>query len=113
LVKDLFNSRKRRDRLSIIAEILEIARKGVLKTKIMYQANLSFAQLNDYISLLLDLNLLKTLKVSERNIYETTDKGSRFLQRFGEIREIMVKESDVKNGNSLHLVKRGTRVVSL
>jgi predicted transcriptional regulator len=36
---------KRRDKLSIIAEILEIAKNGTLKTQIMYRANLSFAQL--------------------------------------------------------------------
>ena len=44
-------SSKRRDRLYIIAEILEIAREGTLKTQVMYRANLSFTQLNDYLGL--------------------------------------------------------------
>jgi predicted transcriptional regulator len=42
---------KRRDKLYIIAEILEIAKEGTLKTQIMYRANLSFTQLNDYLKI--------------------------------------------------------------
>jgi len=42
------NRRKRRDRLHIIAKILQTAKDGALKTPIMYKANLSFAQLNEY-----------------------------------------------------------------
>ena len=56
--------RKRRDRLFIMAEILEIARNGCLKTQIMYRANLSFAQLNEYLGFLLEVELLKqTMRV--------------------------------------------------
>ena len=50
---------KRRDKLCIIAEILEIAKEGSLKTQIMYKANLSFTQLNDYLKYMLKTTLLK------------------------------------------------------
>ena len=82
-------SRKRRDRSGIMAEILEIAREGVLKTHIMYKANLSFAQLNEYLSLLSDLNLLEAANTSKRTIYKTTEKGSRYLQSYIEIRKML------------------------
>ena len=82
-------SRKRRDRSGIMAEILEIAREGVLKTHIMYRANLSFAQLNEYLSLLSDLNLLEAANTSKRTIYKTTEKGSRYLQSYIEIRKML------------------------
>jgi len=68
LVKNPIDSRRRRDRLSITAECLIVAREGVLKTKIMYDANLSFAQLNQYLTLVIDWNLLEAIKISERTI---------------------------------------------
>ena len=82
-------SRKRRDRSGIMAEILEVARDGVLKTRIMYGANLSFAQLNEYLSLLSDLNLLEAVNTSKRTIYKTTEKGLRYLQSYIEIRKML------------------------
>jgi len=98
-----------------MAEILEIAREGCLKTQIMYRANLSFAQLNEYLSLLLGLNLLETVKKTEKTMYKTTDKGLRYLQSYREIRELLTngKGNNLKDANSLHLVKRGTRVMLL
>jgi len=114
LVDDpLGGSRKRRDRLFIMAEILEIAREGCLKTQIMYRANLSFAQLNEYLSLLLDLNLLEVSKATERTLYKTTDKGLRYLQSYREIRELLKKgkENNAKEANSLYLIKRGSQVI--
>jgi len=114
LVDDpLGGSRKRRDRLFIMAEILEIAREGVLKTQIMYRANLSFAQLNEYLSLLLDLNLLEAVKITEKTMYKTTDKGLRYLQSYREIRELLKKgkENNSKEANSLYLIKRGSQVI--
>lgn len=113
LVDDpLGGSRRRRDRLFIMAEMLEVAREGALKTRIMYGANLSFAQLNEYLSLLLNLNLLVAVK-TEKTIYKTTEKGLRYLQRYKEIRELLKngKGNNPKGSNSLYLVKRGTRMI--
>ena len=111
----LGGSRKRRDRLYIMAEILGVAREGTLKTQIMYQANLSFAQLNEYLSLLLELNLLETAKVADKNIYKTTEKGLRYLESYREIRELLRKENgkgnNGKEANSLYLIKRGSQVI--
>lgn len=109
----LGGSRKRRDRLFIIAEILEVAREGVLKTQVMYRANLSFAQLNEYLSLLLDLDLLEVVKAPEKTIYKTTDKGLRYLQSYREIRELLKKGkgNSSKENNSLYLIKRGSQVI--
>ena len=114
MVKDPFgSSRKRRDRLFIMAEILDVAREGTLKTQVMYRANLSFAQLNEYLSLLLDLNLLEAIETPEKTIYKTTRKGLRYLRSYREIRELLKKgkENDSKAANSLYLVKRGSQVI--
>ena len=74
-------SSKRRDKLYIISEILEIAKDGVLKTQIMYRANLSFTQLNDYLKFMLKINLIAKKVENGKEIYKTTDKGLDFLQR--------------------------------
>lgn len=113
MVENPIDSRKRRDRLSIVAEILDVARESVPKTRIMYGANLSFAQLNEYLTLVIDLNLLEVVKTSERTIYKTTEKGLRFLQSYREIMELLSKENKLKDTNSLHLVKRGTKIILL
>ncbi len=111
----LGGSRKRRDRLYIMAEILGVAKEGTLKTQIMYRANLSFAQLNEYLSLLLKLNLLETVKAADKNIYKTTEKGLRYLESYREIRELLKRENGKgntgKEANSLYLIKRGSQVI--
>src|SRR3972149_9903619 len=82
-------SAKRRDKLYIIAEILEIAKDGTLKTQIMYRANLSFTQLNDYLRFMLRISLLEKILVNDKDMYKTTDKGLDFLQRYHEINELL------------------------
>jgi len=108
------DAHKRRDRLYIMAEILEIALEGVLKTQVMYKANLSFAQLNEYLHLMLDLKLLELSESSQRNVYKTTPKGIRYLESYKKIRELLKKEeesSNPRNGSSVYLVKRGSQVI--
>ena len=102
------NQRKRRDRLYIIAEILEIAKDGTLKTQIMYKANLSFSQLNEYLNLLVKLNLLESKQINGRVIYRTTDKGFKYLDNYKEILQLLkntknsVKKLPVNWVNNLH-----------
>ena len=111
---------RRRDRLHIMAEILQVTLEGALKTQVMYKANLSFAQLNQYLSLLLDLDLLELKKSSERAVYKTTVKGMSFLESYEQILELLKKTNETsssngngsKNGNhSVFLVNRGSHVV--
>jgi len=92
-------SSKRRDKLCIIAEILGIAKEGTLKTQIMYKANLSFAQLNDYLKFMLTIKLIEKLNSKGREVYVTTEKGLDFLQRQCELNELLKTEDDKpKNG---------------
>jgi predicted transcriptional regulator len=90
---------KRRDKLCIIAEILGIAKEGTLKTQIMYKANLSFAQLNDYLKFMLTIKLIEKLNSKGKEVYVTTEKGLDFLQRQCELNELLKTEDDKpKNG---------------
>jgi predicted transcriptional regulator len=98
-----------------MAEILEVALEGTLKTQVMYKANLSFAQLNEYLRLLLDLKLLEFAGPSEKKVYKTTSKGAHYLESYKKIRELLKKEqknNNPNNGNpSVFLVKRGSQVI--
>jgi predicted transcriptional regulator len=89
---------KRRDKLSIIAEILEIAKDGTLKTQIMYKANLSFAQLNDYVKFMLKMGLIHKFRANGKDVYAATEKGLEFLQRHFELTELLQENENGKNG---------------
>jgi len=83
-------------RTEIVAMILEAANGGATKTRIMYKAFLSYAQLREYLSVLIENNLLEYLEGSQT--YKTTEKGLNFLKMHNEIGELLqtsVKESRI------------------
>jgi len=84
-VSRAFIKGRRREHFGIIAEILACAIDGALKTQLMYKANLSYAQLKNYLILLVKLNLLKTTVHGKAIVYETTQKGKSFLERYKEL----------------------------
>ena len=78
---------KYRSRTEIVAMILEAANGGATKTRIMYKAFLSYAQLREYLSVLIENNLLEYLEGSQN--YKTTEKGLNFLRMHNEIGELL------------------------
>lgn len=78
---------KYRSRTEIVAMILEAANGGATKTRIMYKAFLSYAQLREYLSVLIENNLLEYLEGSQN--YKTTEKGLNFLKMHNEIGELL------------------------
>ncbi len=88
----------RRDRLGIMAEVANVAKEPVLKTQIMYRANLSFAQLNTYLALMTDLKLLKESKIGRKTTYERTRKCDKLLEHYKEILILLKKDQDSTEG---------------
>ena len=86
------NTSKRRDKLDIIAEILTISQEGRLKTQIMYRANLSFAQLNEYLDFLTKMELLEVETENKKAVYKTTEKGGRYLEKYEDISDLLGKD---------------------
>lgn len=68
----------RRDKLDILARILEVTVAPCKKTHILYKANLNYYQLNRYLAELLDLGLVEEVK-APYNAYVITNKGKDFL----------------------------------
>jgi predicted transcriptional regulator len=78
---------KYRSRTEIVSMILEAANGGATKTRIMYRAFLSYAQLKEYLSVLIENNLLEYLEGSQT--YKTTEKGLNLLKMHNEIGELL------------------------
>jgi len=66
-----------RSSFEIIAEILNTAKNGAKKTRIMYSCGLSYRFVQKYLTLLLENGLLRT-----GNSYHITDKGMGFLRKY-------------------------------
>jgi len=87
---------KYRSRTEIVSMILEAANGGATKTRIMYKAFLSYAQLREYLSVLIENNLLEYLEGIQS--YKTTEKGLNLLKMhnaIGELLQTPVRESRI------------------
>jgi len=63
---------KNRGRTEIVATMLEAANEGATKTKIMYSAFLSYNQLKEYLTFLIENNLIEHLEGTQT--LKTTEK---------------------------------------
>jgi predicted transcriptional regulator len=78
---------KYRSRTDIVGLILEAANGGATKTRIMYKAFLSYAQLKEYLGVLLQNEVLEY--EDETQLIRTTEKGIRLLQMYSQFDEMM------------------------
>jgi predicted transcriptional regulator len=78
---------KYRSRTDIIAMILQAAMNGATKTRLMYSAYLSYAQVQEYLGFLTDRKLISFEDGSQE--YKLTEQGLRFLRVYDEISEIV------------------------
>jgi predicted transcriptional regulator len=76
-----------RSRTEIAAMILDAANGGATKIKIMYKAMLSYNQLKEYLSFLIENNLLEYLDGTHE--FGTTEKGLNLLKINNEMTELL------------------------
>ena len=69
---------KYRRRFEIIADILNAAKNGAKKTRIMYVANLSHGLLEKYLGETLNIGFIRF----NNDGYNVTEKGQLFLERY-------------------------------
>jgi predicted transcriptional regulator len=81
-----------RDRTEIVRQILEVSNGyvDVTKTKLMYKAYLGSRQLNEYVRMLTEDELLRYDFVTRT--FKTTQKGLEFLNLCTEIDELLMEE---------------------
>lgn len=82
-----------RDRIDIMSQILETANGwNVTKMQIMYKANLSYAQLKDYLVLLTEKDFLQY--EANTQTFKATEKGLRFLRIYNHIGDMIMEEEE-------------------
>jgi len=85
--------RSHRSQIDIIADVLHETAGGAKKTQIMYGCNLSFRQLQTYLSLLLDRGLLRKISEKEKGrnprFFKTTSKGQNLLRAYDRLKVLM------------------------
>ncbi len=86
---------KRRSRTYIAFNILEEAKESLLKTQIMYKANLSYAQLNDYLKYLLGAGFLRSWydKEKKKTFFKTTPDGEKYIQAYKNLKHLLSARS--------------------
>lgn len=86
---------KYRSRTEITVLILEAANGGATKTKIMYKSFLSYAQLKEYFTMLIENALLEYEDGTQK--YRTTEKGLRLLKIYNQIEELIPSTINTSN----------------
>ena len=76
---------KKRDRLEIIRDILNVIRQrnGKIKpTHILYKSNLSHQMMGDYLSELKEKGFIQEHKRDQGKTFTITDRGSAYLDQY-------------------------------
>jgi len=84
-----------RSRTEIVALILDSANGGATKTKIMYSAYLSYNQLKEYLTVLIENDLIEYL--GGNKIFKSTEKGLNLLKIHNEMADLL--HSNAATGN--------------
>jgi predicted transcriptional regulator len=89
---------KNRSKTDIVAAILQAAAANgnnlVGKSRIMYEAYLSWSQLEEYLSLLIAKDLIEYQK--ESHVYRTTEKGNHLLRLYNQLNELIIVQDQIR-----------------
>ncbi|HEX6560415.1 MAG TPA: winged helix-turn-helix domain-containing protein [Nitrososphaera sp.] len=97
---------KFRSRVDICADILAAAKDGAIKTRIMYSSRTAMRQLNEYLDLLIENELL--VYASAERVYSTSEKGIRFLESYEEAwRTLIPKSKKLPRQEPVQVVSKG------
>jgi predicted transcriptional regulator len=87
---------RRRNGAEITAEILSLCRHPQKKTRIMYQANLSWKLVHEYLETLISRELLQVHHSEVR--YATTQKGLNFLEKWEQCTAFLTVKDKTRAG---------------
>jgi predicted transcriptional regulator len=91
---------KYRGKDEIVNSILRSIKTGATKTKIMYRAYLSYAQLKEYLTLLQDRHFISF--DGETELYHVSEKGMRFMNAYDKISESVSSPAETVNKSNVH-----------
>lgn len=92
---------KRRNKLDIVAEILDLAVDGIKRTGVVYLTNINFTMLRKYEKILIEKGFIEKLD----GLLYTTDDGIKFLQKYRELMDAwkFIDANPSVTNNELHL----------
>ena len=86
---------RRRSNIEIIAEMLKVGENGAGKTKIMYNANLSYSQIQKYLGYLISQGFIDKLELGNPSVtYRVTESGLRLLSSISSVMEMLGLNDD-------------------
>jgi len=81
---------RRRSNIEIIAEMLKIGENGAGKTKIMYNANLSYTQIQKYLGFLMSQGFIDKMEIGNPSVtYQVTGNGLKLLEGINSLMEML------------------------
>ena len=81
---------KRRSNIEIIADMLRVGENGAGKTEIMYTANMSFSQVQRYLSYLVEQGFVNRVEMDHTiAAYRVTDTGMKLLKAIDTLMEML------------------------
>lgn len=84
---------RRRSNIQIMRDMLKIGENGAGKTKLMYSANMSYAQIQKYLAFLVGHGLIDKVEVGNPSItYHVTEKGLSLLKSIDAVLEVLDME---------------------
>jgi predicted transcriptional regulator len=89
--------KKYRSRDDIIASVLQATIEKEIRTKIMYKTYLPYQQFKEYLSILVQYQLVEHQEEEEEEqTYRITEKGRRFLEIYNQINELIAPKTQMK-----------------
>jgi len=86
---------QRRSNIEIIADMLKVGENGAGKTRIMYNANLSYSQIQKYLGFLVSHGFINKIEMGNPAVtYKVTDSGLKLLNTISNILEMLGLNDD-------------------
>ncbi len=86
---------QRRSNIEIIADMLKVGENGAGKTRIMYNANLSYSQIQKYLGFLMSQGFIDRIEMGNPAVtYQVTDSGLKLLESINNVVEMLSLEDD-------------------
>ena len=81
---------RRRSNIEIIADMLRTGENGAGKTEIMYNVNMSYAQIQKYLGFLISQGFITRVKVGNPSVtYQVTELGLKLRKSIDNITEML------------------------
>jgi predicted transcriptional regulator len=88
------NGGTNRGKIQITADILCLSTVAIKKTHIMYKANLSYEQVNYYLSDMLNNDLISQHILEDGIVYRTSEKGREYLKHYTRLMDLIMERQN-------------------